>query len=196
MINLLICGFPYSGKGTQGELIAERYDLMHINMGAMLREEAAKGTKLGLISKSYNDKGLFTPTDIVLGIIESVITENMNKVKGFLFDGFPRSIEQAELFDEICDKLDMRINGVINLEVPREELIKRGIKRTKGSTRTDDTAELIPKRLEIHAELTLPLLKKYKDKVWNIDGVGTVEDVYQRISNIIEHKINIENEIT
>jgi adenylate kinase len=189
MINLIIFGFPYSGKGTQGELLAETYNLMHINMGAILRSEAEKGTELGLLSKSYNDKGLFTPTEVVTGIIENVLSENMSKVNGFLFDGYPRTLEQLSDFDRICENVGLEINTVINLEVPREELIKRGIERVKISKRADDTPELIPTRLDVHAELTFPLIEKYRKRglLVNINGMGTIEEVNHSIDNAIQN---------
>jgi adenylate kinase len=188
-LNLLICGYPYSGKGTQGAMVAEQYGLMHLSTGEILRVEGeVKKSPLGLISKSYTDQGMFTPNELVMEIMESVIRENMHSVKGFFFDGFPRFVEQAISFDQLCEKLDIEIDGVINLNVPEDELIRRGIERSKGSTRVDDHPDMIPKRLQVHTERAVPLDAYYRQQglVYDVDGLGTLEEVQQRIADVID----------
>jgi adenylate kinase len=194
-LNLLICGYPYSGKGTQGAMIAEKYGLMHISTGEILRVEGeVKKSPLGLISKSYTDQGLFTPNELVMEIMETVIREHKDNVKGFLFDGFPRFVEQAISFDALCAKLEMKLDGVINLNVPEYELIRRGIERSKGSTRVDDGLEMIPKRINIHTERAVPLDAYYRQKglVYDVDGMGAMAEVLERISLVFDE---IEEEI-
>jgi adenylate kinase len=187
-MNLLICGYPYSGKGTQGKLVADAHGLMHISTGELLRQETASGTRLGLISKSYTDQGLFTPNEFVMEMMESTIKQNKDAVRGFLLDGFPRFVEQAKSFDVLCEVLGLRIDGVLNLIVPEDELIRRGLLRIKGSLRSDDTPDMIPKRIGEHTKRAVPLEAYYRQQgiVYDIDGVGSEDEVMMRISEALK----------
>lgn len=187
MLNLIIFGPPGSGKGTQSAKIVEKYHLIHLSTGDILREEIQKGTPLGKESKTYIDKGLLVPDDLVLKELFFKAKEHMNG-PGFIFDGFPRTIVQAEMLDKALDKHYKPINLVISVEVEEEELYKRLSGRAEDSGRSDDTADIIRKRIDVYKKQSMPLISYYRGqgKIVCVNGMDPVEKVFGKIAFAIE----------
>lgn len=155
MFNLILFGPPGSGKGTQSQNIVESYKLEHISTGDLLREEVSKQSPLGVEARKFMDQGLLVPDEVVIGMISGKI-DDMPDARGFIFDGFPRTKEQAESLDKLLEFKDTSISLVISLEVPEEELVKRLVNRGQTSGRSDDTEEVITKRIkEYHAKTAI-----------------------------------------
>ena len=178
-MRFLIMGPPGAGKGTQAKILSDKYNLVHLSTGDILRTEIANQTNVGLDAKRYMDKGLLVPDQVLLSMMENTLT-NL-KESGIVLDGFPRTIPQAEGLDSIFKKLNLNIDMVINIYVDKEILINRLIKRAEASGRSDDTKEVIVNRQNVYLELTAPLLEFYKNEVINVDGDGTIEEVTQRV---------------
>lgn len=188
MFNLILFGPPGSGKGTQSEKLIEKYGLMHLSTGNLLREEIANQTKLGLEAKSFMDKGQLVPDAVVIGMIGSLLDANP-QAKGFLFDGFPRTVAQAEALDVLLSGKSSEIAIVLALEVDREELIKRLLNRGKSSGRSDDTNEDIIRARQLEYEnKTAPVAGYYATfgKVVNVQGVGGIDDIFDALCEQIE----------
>ncbi len=177
-------GPPGAGKGTQAKILSDKYNLVHLSTGDILRNEIANQTNIGLDAKNYMDQGLLVPDEVLLSMMENTLT-NL-KESGIILDGFPRTIPQAEGLDAIFKKLDLNIDMVINISVDKEILINRLIKRAEDSGRSDDTKEVIVNRQNVYLELTAPLLEFYKNEVINVDGDGTIEEVTQRVLAAIQ----------
>lgn len=179
MLNLVLFGPPGSGKGTQAEKIIVRYNLIHLSTGDMLRAEIAAQTKLGLEAKTLMDKGELVPDAVVIGMIENKLDAN-KAAHGFVFDGFPRTVTQAEALDQLLAKRNTPIKAVLSLYVSEEELTKRILNRGKTSGRADDQDETIVKnRVAEYRKKTEPLAKYYEaqHKLKQIIGEGTVEEI-------------------
>jgi adenylate kinase len=188
MFNLILFGPPGSGKGTQSEKIVEKFGLIHLSTGNLLRQEIADQTGLGLAAKSFMDKGQLVPDEVVIGMIDSCI-EKHAAAKGFLFDGFPRTAAQAEALDKLLSLKKTAISKVVALEVDEEELTKRLVKRGETSGRSDDTnEEVIRKRFAVYRSETEPVAEHYKiqGKFEAIKGIGTVDEIFETISSCIE----------
>jgi adenylate kinase len=183
-MNFLIMGPPGAGKGTQAKILAEKYNLMHLSTGDMLRHEIDNQSDIGLKAKNYMNQGFLVPDDVLLSIMENTLTS----LKGIeiILDGFPRTIPQAEGLEAIFQKLDLQIDYVINVHVDGDILINRLINRAKNSGRRDDTEEVIINRQKVYSELTAPLIQFYKNQLLTINGDGTVEEVTQRILDKIQ----------
>ena len=177
-------GPPGAGKGTQAKILSDKYNLVHLSTGDILRTEIANQTNIGLDAKNYMNQGLLVPDEVLLSMMENTLT-NL-KESGIILDGFPRTIPQAEGLDAIFKKLDLNIDMVINISVDKEILINRLIKRAEDSGRSDDTKEVIVNRQNVYLELTAPLLEFYKNEVINVDGDGTIEEVTQRVLAAIQ----------
>ena len=177
-------GPPGAGKGTQAKILSDKYNLVHLSTGDILRTEIANQTNVGLDAKRYMDEGLLVPDQVLLSMMENTLT-NL-KESGIVLDGFPRTIPQAEGLDSIFKKLNLNIDMVINIYVDKEILINRLIKRAEDSGRSDDTKEVIVNRQNVYLELTAPLLEFYKNEVINVDGDGTIEEVTQRVLAAIQ----------
>ncbi len=190
MFNLILFGPPGSGKGTQSEKLIERYGLMHLSTGNLLREEIALKTRLGLEAKAFMDSGQLVPDAVVIGMIRSAL-ETHPDVNGFLFDGFPRTVAQAEALDQLLAGYDTEIAAVLALHVTREELMKRLMNRGKTSGRSDDTnEEVIRSRIIEYENKTAAVARHYEKfgKVVNVEGEGTIEEIFQALCNEIEDK--------
>lgn len=191
MFNLILFGPPGSGKGTQSEKIVNKFDLKHLSTGDLLRRELAEKTPLGLEAKSFMDKGQLVPDEVVIGMIDSSLDKNPN-AKGFLFDGFPRTVAQAEALDKLLSLKKTEISKVLALEVSEEELIKRLLRRGETSGRSDDTNEdIIRNRLAVYNKDTAAVAEHYKalGKFEAIKGEGTVEEIFEALSNAIESQM-------
>ena len=188
MFNLILFGPPGSGKGTQSEKIVEKFGLIHLSTGNLLRQEIADKTPLGLEAKNFMDKGQLVPDEVVIGMIDSCI-EKHHHAKGFLFDGFPRTVAQAEALDKLLALKKTSITKVIALDVVEEELIKRLVKRGETSGRSDDTnEEVIRRRFAVYKDETEPVADYYKQqqKFETITGIGTVDEIFKAVSTLIE----------
>jgi len=178
-MKLLIMGPPGAGKGTQAEILAEKYNLLHLSTGDILRHEIDKKTEIGLEAKSYMNRGDLVPDSVLLTIIKNVLTKL--KDSGVILDGFPRTVPQAEGLNKIFENLNLRIDYILNIHVEPNILINRLIERAKNSGRKDDTEEVIVNRQKVYEDLTAPLIHFYKDEIIQIDGNGPIEEVTSRI---------------
>jgi len=188
MFNLILFGPPGSGKGTQSEKIVEKFDLKHLSTGDLLRREIAEKTPLGMEAKSFMEKGQLVPDEVVIGMIDSSLEKNPN-AKGFLFDGFPRTVAQAEALDKLLSFKKTSISKVLALDVSEEELVKRLLKRGESSGRSDDiNEEIIRKRFAVYKKDTSAVAEHYKamGKFETVKGEGSVEEIFDALSNAIE----------
>lgn len=189
MFNIVIFGGPGSGKGTQSDKLISHYNLFHISTGDVLRDHIRRGTDLGNTANSYISKGKLIPDDLMVSILEQVLIDNAQAVAdGVIFDGFPRTIPQAEALNEMLQKRGNKVNIVIGLEVPDEELIERLLKRGLESGRSDDNRETIAKRLEVYHSQTAPLKAFYQNQgiYAAIKGIGTIDSIFQSIQEAID----------
>lgn len=182
MLNIIIFGPPGSGKGTQSERLIEEYNLVHLATGNLLREEVARQSPLGIEAKKIMDDGKLVSDEIVIGMIRSKLSENMSAA-GFIFDGFPRTVAQAEALDALLEEMGQPITMLLSLEVPEEELRTRLLQRGAIEGRTDDNEETITKRIHEYLDKTQPVADYYQaqQKLVRIPGVGSIEDIYSSI---------------
>ena len=188
MLNIVLFGPPGAGKGTQAEFLIRDLGLIHLSTGDLLRSEIAASTSLGLEAKSFMDKGELVPDDVVIGMIKNKLQENQN-AKGFIFDGFPRTVAQAEALDIALEDLDVPVSGMLSLEVEKEELIARLLSRGAISGRSDDQdPAIIENRIQVYEEKTSPLKKYYatQNKHHGIKGIGTIEEIAERLSEVVK----------
>lgn len=188
MLNLVLFGPPGAGKGTQAKFLVDSFGLEHLSTGDLLRSEIAAGTALGKQAKISIDKGEFVPDSVVVEMIKSKL-ENHNGVKGFIFDGFPRTVAQAIALDELLEQYDSPVAGMLSLEVNKGELISRLLGRGKNSGRPDDQDQkIIENRICIYNERTLPLIEYYKPqgKHFGIDGIGSIEAIAARLKELVD----------
>ena len=187
MLNIVIFGAPGSGKGTQSERIVEKYGINHISTGDVLRAEIKNGTELGKTAKGYIDQGQLIPDELMIDILSSVF-DSFKDSKGVIFDGFPRTIAQAEALKKMLAERGQDVSVMVDLEVPEDELMVRLIKRGKDSGRADDNEETIKKRLHVYHSQTAPLIDWYKNekKYQHINGLGTMEGIFAEICEAID----------
>ena len=187
MSNIVIFGAPGSGKGTQSERIVEKYGINHISTGDVLRAEIKNGTELGKTAKGYIDQGQLIPDELMIDILASVF-DSFKDSKGVIFDGFPRTIAQAEALKKMLAERGQDVSVMVDLEVPEDELMVRLIKRGKDSGRADDNEETIKKRLHVYHSQTAPLIDWYKNekKYQHINGLGTMEGIFAEICEAID----------
>ena len=188
MLNIVIFGAPGSGKGTQSDKIIEEYGVDHISTGDVLREEIKKGTELGKLAVSYIDEGNFIPDSLMIKILASVLDAKGKDIKGVIFDGFPRTIQQAYALDKMLSDRGESVSIVIGLEVDDDELIHRIILRGRTSGRADDNAHTAKHRLENYHSQTQPLKKFYINagKYASIPGVGDIDEIFSHIKKAID----------
>lgn len=188
MLNVVIFGPPGSGKGTQSENLIKKFNLAHISTGDLLRKEIQTNTELGYLAKKHIDKGELVPDEIIIGMIDSFLEKMDKGVAGVIYDGFPRTVEQAGALKNMLATYKTDVSVMLNLEVPEEELISRLIERGKTSGRTDDNLETIKKRIDVYNTQTKPVMDFYKKerKLANINGVGSIDDIFAAISKAVE----------
>ena len=190
MLNIVIFGAPGSGKGTQSDKLIEHYNLFHISTGDVLRDNIRRGTELGQIAKGFIDQGQLVPDALIIDILAQVLDENKEKAQGgVIFDGFPRTIPQAEALEQLLADRGTQIDAVVGLEVPEEELIKRILLRGKLSGRADDNEETARKRLEVYHNQTSPLKAYYEQqgKYRSINGLGSIDGIFELIKEALNN---------
>ncbi|MBQ4632254.1 MAG: adenylate kinase [Prevotella sp.] len=188
MKNIVIFGAPGSGKGTQSDLMIEKYGLGHISTGDVLRKEIKEETELGKTAKMFIDKGQLIPDDLMIDILAHVYDGFGKDHDGVIFDGFPRTIPQAEALSKMLDERGHKVAAMIELDVPEEELMTRLIKRGQESGRSDDNEETIKKRLDVYHSQTAPLIEWYKkENIHNhINGLGEMSRIFGDICQVVD----------
>ncbi|MFN3603971.1 MAG: adenylate kinase [Leptonema sp. (in: bacteria)] len=188
MINIVFMGPPGAGKGTQAKFICNEYKIPQISTGEILRNAMNEGTELGEKAKEFVESGKLVPDEIVIGIVKERIQKS-DCERGFLLDGFPRTLKQAQELDNILSELNKILHVVINIDVSEKELVERLLRRAKIEGRSDDTEEVIRARMKTYFEQTYPLIEYYKEKklLRNIDGLGSVEEITSRIKEALKN---------
>lgn len=187
MLNLVLFGPPGAGKGTQSQKLIAKFGLIHLSTGDLLRGEISQGTELGLEAKKLMDEGLLVPDAVVIGMISNKLDANKD-AKGFIFDGFPRTVAQAEALDALLTSKQSAISGMIALEVNDDELEHRLLLRGKDSGRPDDAnPEVIRKRIKEYNDKTAPVAGFYKEqnKFTSINGIGSIDEIFTAIDGVI-----------
>lgn len=191
MINVVLFGPPGSGKGTQAIKMAEKYELLHISTGDLFRNAIKNETPMGLKAKAYIDKGNLVPDEVTIGMMQATIEENP-KVKGIIFDGFPRTVAQAEALDVFLNQRNTPVSKMVALEVGKNELVKRLLNRGKDSGRADDQDEtIINNRIDVYNEKTLPVASFYEkqNKLAHIKGEGSIDEIFNRICVVLDELV-------
>ena len=184
MLNIVIFGAPGSGKGTQSARLIDAYGLYHISTGELLRDHIKRGTELGVTADQFISKGQLIPDDLMIRILDDVLENEAAAKKGVVFDGFPRTIPQADALEELLAKRGSQLDAVIGLDVPEDELVHRMLARGKETGRADDNIDTIKNRLDVYHNQTLPLRKFYeeKGKYIAVNGTGIVDEIFANIS--------------
>ena len=177
-------GPPGAGKGTQAKILAQKFSLVHLSTGDILRNEIDKASSTGLKAQTYMNAGNLVPDEVLLEMMDSTLSGLKNQ--GVILDGFPRTIPQAEGLSKIFESMDQVIDGIIYIEVDKNVLINRLVERAKKSGRADDTEEVIINRQNVYLKLTAPLIEFYKENLISIDGDGSIEEVTERILKRIQ----------
>lgn len=188
MLNIVLFGPPGAGKGTQSEKLIEKYKLVHLSTGDILRGELKAQTRLGLEAKKFMDQGALVPDEVVIGMIESKLDANKD-AKGFIFDGFPRTTAQAEALDKLLAGKNTPITVMLALEVEHDELVKRLLNRGKDSGRADDqNPAIIENRISVYEKETAPVIKFYdaQKKFRSIYGIGAIDEIFGRLCEAID----------
>lgn len=187
MKNIVIFGAPGSGKGTQSDLLVKKYGFKHISTGDVLRAEIKNGTELGNTAKGFIDNGQLIPDSLMIDILASVY-DSLCPCEGVIFDGFPRTIPQAEALKEMLAKRGTEVSGMLELDVPNEMLIERLVNRGKTSGRADDNEETIRKRLDVYNNQTAPLIEWYakEGKRHAVKGYGELEEINAALCAVID----------
>ena len=191
MFNIIIFGKPGSGKGTQANFLKEKYSLYHISTGDLFRKNISNKTKLGIEAKSFLDNGDLVPDSVTIKMLENEVLSN-KQVKGYIFDGFPRTLAQAESLDTFLNSINLKINATIALDVDENELIIRLLDRGKTTNRSDDQdLEKIQNRFNEYNNKTSILIDFYdkQGKFYSVDGQGSVDDITRRLFDLVESLI-------
>lgn len=188
MLNLILFGPPGAGKGTQSNLLIEKYGLTHLSTGDVFRYNIKNETELGTLAKSYMDKGELVPDEVTVNMVKDFLVRHTDS-KGFIFDGFPRTLEQGQALDQMLTESGTSVTAMICLEVKEDELVKRLLERGKTSGRVDDqNEETIRNRFKEYTDKTAPLASFYSDqnKFSSVHGMGSVEEIFERLCSAIE----------
>jgi adenylate kinase len=189
MINIVLFGKPGAGKGTQAEFLKGKYNLTHLSTGDIFRYNIKNDTELGQLAKTYMDKGDLVPDEVTIKMLESEVDKNPQSA-GFLFDGFPRTLAQADALDAFLESKGQSITATVALEANDEILVQRLLERGKTSGRPDDQdEEKIRNRYQEYNEKTAPLMEYYQEqgKFHAVDGIGAIEEITQRLSTVIDN---------
>ncbi|MEX0967894.1 MAG: adenylate kinase [Bacteroidia bacterium] len=187
MLNIILFGPPGAGKGTQSEMLKKEHKLIHLSTGDLLRAERSAQTDLGKKAEFFINQGKLVPDEVVIGMIEHQL-EAHEEAQGFIFDGFPRTKEQARALDEMLKRHQTQVSGMIELKVDQIELVERLLLRGATSGRADDTEDVIAKRIREYEDKTKPVADYYREqqKHFAVDGVGEVEEIARRINQVVE----------
>jgi adenylate kinase len=188
MINLILFGPPGAGKGTQSEKLISKYNLLHISTGDLFRKHLSEGSELGLLARKYMDEGKLVPDEVVIGMVEDKLSE-LSAGKGIIFDGFPRTVAQAEALDALLARKKAPVSAMVALDVPEDELRTRIKERGKTSGRADDQDDAkITTRIKVYQDETLPVAKFYEGqgKFHKIHGVGGIDEIFGNICKVID----------
>ena len=187
MLNIVLFGPPGSGKGTQSENIIKKFNLVHLSTGDILRAELAEKTELGLKAKIIMERGELVPDGIVIGMIANKLDANI-ETKGFIFDGFPRTIAQAKALDKLLSERNMQIDMMLGLEVEKEELVSRLLRRGEETGRADDNLETIENRINVYNAQTTPVMNYYKKqgKYYPVNGIGNIVEISRNIFSMVD----------
>lgn len=188
MLNLILFGPPGSGKGTQADKLVEKYGLVHISTGDLFRYEMNNETGLGLKAEQYMAAGQLVPDEVTIAMLENRVDQHAD-ADGFIFDGFPRTTQQAQALDAFLGQRGTSVTGLVALEVSEEEIIKRILLRGKTSGRPDDNdADIIRKRIQVYRDETTPVFDHYaeEDKSFEVDGMGSIDDIFARLCQVID----------
>jgi adenylate kinase len=188
MLNIVLFGPPGAGKGTQSARLTGKYNLVHLSTGDIFRFNMKNDTDLGRLAKSYIDKGELVPDEVTINMLQAE-ADKINDPNGFIFDGFPRTIPQAEALDRFLESRSTSITLMVALDVPEEELVKRLILRGKESGRSDDSDEnVVRNRIAVYNEQTAVAANYYaaQGKFHKVDGVGSIDDIFDRLCHVID----------
>lgn len=188
MLNIVLFGPPGAGKGTQAEKLQERYGLLHLSTGQAIRDEMSRGSELGRLAAAQMEGGKLASDELVLGIIEKYVEEHRS-ARGVIFDGFPRTLPQAEAFDRILKRIGTGVTGMVALEVPDDVVIERILARGKTSGRADDQSiDTIRNRIAVYDAQTAVVAEYYKQqgKYRAVDGVGTIDEIFGRLCAVVD----------
>ena len=188
MKNIVLFGKPGAGKGTQASVLKEKFELVHISTGDVFRYNISNQTELGTLANSYMDKGELVPDSVTINMLADEVDRSIDKAKGYIFDGFPRTTAQAEALDNLLSEKGMQVDATIALEADEDELTARLLERGKTSGRTDDTDEIkIRTRFAEYNAKTAPLIEFYKkqNKLHSVNGIGEIDQITERIASII-----------
>ena len=188
MNNIVLFGAPGSGKGTQSAKLIAEYGLYHISTGELLRDHIKRGTELGKTADSYISKGQLIPDQLMIDILDDVLEKEAAGKEGVVFDGFPRTIPQAEALKGLLRKRGTDLHAVVGLEVPEDELVQRMIARGKETGRADDNIDTIKNRLDVYHKQTLPLKEYYTNEgnYLAVNGTGIVDEIFSDIASKLE----------
>ena len=189
MLNIILFGAPGCGKGTQAQRLAEHYDLYHISTGEVIRGEIKAGTELGRSMEAYISRGELAPDSIVVEMVRNYMASHSDK--GCIFDGFPRTTAQAEIFDTMLAEVGSEVTTMVFMDVPEEELVRRILLRGKDSGRADDSSEeVIRNRIEVYRQQTEIVAEHYtrQQKYAEVNGLGTMDEVFERLCEVIDSK--------
>jgi adenylate kinase len=193
-MRIVLLGAPGSGKGTQAALLVEKLELPHISTGELLRSAVAAGTELGRKARQVMDRGELVSDDIMLGLIEDRLSRDDARA-GFILDGYPRNLVQAQALDALLTRLNQPIDEALQIDVDVEMVIQRIAKRAAEEGRSDDSEEVARNRMKVYAEQTAPVVDYYAEKglLSRVLGVGTIEDVFQRILGVLKIRTDAAN---
>lgn len=195
MLNLVLFGPPGAGKGTQSAKLVERYNLTHLSTGDIFRSHMKENTPLGILAKSYIDKGALVPDQVTIDMLRDALDQNLD-AKGFIFDGFPRTVPQAQALDSLLAEKQSEVSLMVALSVPEEELTRRLLERGKDSGRSDDTnPEIIRNRIVVYNEQTAVAANFYQqqNKFVKVEGVGEIESIFHTVCTQIDAVLSQQN---